>query len=94
MRLSSDLLPFASHAHVGWPISLVQTELDTVRQVLRTEWPQGRLTMHPGQFNQLGSPTSSVVQATVRDLTLHAEILEALGIPAHSGVLIIHGGGV
>jgi len=53
-----------------------------------------RITMHPGQFAQLGSPRPEVVAQTGRDLGTHAEILAAMGLePSHGSVLIIHGGG-
>jgi len=58
-----------------------------------------RLTMHPGQFNCLGSPKQHVIDQTFKDLTYHAEVLDLLGYQfdtphgKHS-VLVIHGGGL
>lgn len=53
-----------------------------------------RITMHPGQFAQLGSPRPEVVAQTGRDLATHAAILTAMGLePSHGSVLVIHGGG-
>jgi UV DNA damage endonuclease len=53
-----------------------------------------RLTMHPGQYAQLGSPNLQVVEQTFRDLNLHAQIFLAMGMkPQLGSVMIIHGGG-
>ena len=38
-----------------------------------------RLTFHPGQFNNLGSPSTKVVEQTFKDLVYHAEVLDLLG---------------
>lgn len=63
-----------------------------------------RLTMHPGQYNQLGSPTQSVVDKTFVDLAWQAQIFEVMeeAIYQATGIsnalpestLCIHGGGV
>ncbi len=53
-----------------------------------------RITMHPGQYAQLGSTNPDVIAQTARDLTLHAEIFLAMGLrPELGSVMIIHGGG-
>lgn len=53
-----------------------------------------RLTMHPGQYVQLGSTDPNVVKQSIIDLNLHAEILQTMDLlPEHGSVLIIHGGG-
>lgn len=54
-----------------------------------------RLSMHPGQYAQLGSVNPEVVQQSFRDLKLHADILSAMGLsPTETdSVIIIHGGG-
>lgn len=52
-----------------------------------------RLTFHPGQFNQVGTPTQRVFENTVRDLSAHADILDKLGCGPDS-VIVVHGGGV
>jgi len=58
-----------------------------------------RLTMHPGQFNCLGSPKQSVIEQTFKDLTYHAEVLDLMGYQydtelGKDSVLVVHGGGV
>tara|TARA_Y100000816_G_scaffold105714_1_gene73647 strand:+ start:34 stop:753 length:720 start_codon:yes stop_codon:yes gene_type:complete len=51
-----------------------------------------RLTFHPGQYNLLTSPRQDVVEKTQMDLSMHADILDAMNRDDDS-VMIIHGGG-
>ena len=58
-----------------------------------------RLTFHPGQFNNLGSPRQKVVEQTFKDLEYHADVLDLLGFQydtphGRDSVMVIHGGGV
>lgn len=54
-----------------------------------------RLTFHPGQFVQLGSPREDVVSAAIADLDAHARLFVEMGLrPEDGSVYIIHGGGV
>ena len=49
------------------------------------------------QFTQLGSPRKEVIQASIRDLEYHAELLSLLKLPPQQdrdAVMIIHMGGV
>lgn len=50
-----------------------------------------RLTTHPGQYTQLGSPKPAVVEAAIRDLAYHCEMLDRMGLGPDS-VMIIHVG--
>lgn len=52
-----------------------------------------RITMHPGQYNQIGAKDPNVFEKTVEDLTVHAEILDCMGMD-NEAILTIHGGGV
>lgn len=52
-----------------------------------------RITMHPGQFNQVGAKSADVFQHTVDDLSMHADILDYMDIDSN-GILCVHGGGV
>ncbi|AZL89949.1 UV-damage endonuclease [Megavirus baoshan] len=94
-RISSCVFP-----HLGNP-SLTGSDygLDFVKDKLKIIGKYAkscghRLTMHPGQFCQLGSPNEKVVAQSFIDLTNHAKLLKMLGYtPADNAVLIIHGGG-
>jgi len=90
MRMSSDMFPFASHDVYGYSVAYAKDELKKIG-VLAKKLGH-RLTTHPGQTNNLGSPTEKVVLATRRDLAYHAEMLDLMGLDADS-VMIIHMGG-
>jgi len=51
-----------------------------------------RLTFHPGQFNQIGTPDKRVYKNTATDLSAHSDLLDMMGI-GDEGVLVVHGGG-
>jgi UV DNA damage endonuclease len=52
-----------------------------------------RLTFHPGQFNVLASISEKAYLQTLKDLEYHADVLDMMGLPKDS-VMVIHGGGV
>ncbi|KAI9571153.1 UV-endonuclease UvdE-domain-containing protein [Boletus coccyginus] len=91
MRISSEMFPYASHDTYGYSLEYCATLLSEVG-VLAKRYGH-RLTTHPGQFTQLGSPRESVVCSSIRELEYHAEMLDRMGID-QDGVIIIHGGGV
>ncbi|KAG1752826.1 UV-endonuclease UvdE-domain-containing protein [Suillus lakei] len=91
MRLSSEMFPFASHELYGYSLEYCAPTLAKVG-ALANKYGH-RLTVHPGQFTQLGSPRDSVVKASIRELEYHAQMLNLMGI-GPDGVMIIHGGGV
>ncbi|KAG2342802.1 UV-endonuclease UvdE [Suillus weaverae] len=91
MRLSSEMFPFASHELYGYSLDYCAPVLAEVG-ALANKYGH-RLTVHPGQFTQLGSPRDSVVKASIRELEYHAQMLNLMGI-GPDGVMIIHGGGV
>ncbi|KAL0956843.1 hypothetical protein HGRIS_002955 [Hohenbuehelia grisea] len=91
MRISSELFPYASHGKYGYDLEYCALLLARVGE-LANKYGH-RLTTHPGQFTQLGSPKPGVIEASVRELTYHAEMLDRMGID-QDGVMIVHGGGV
>ena len=52
-----------------------------------------RITMHPGQYNQVGAESQKVFDRTVEDLTIHSQILDFMGMDDNA-ILTVHGGGV
>jgi len=53
-----------------------------------------RLSMHPGQFDVLASPTESIVEKTIWDLDQHARIMDLMGLPSsYESPINIHIGG-
>ncbi|KAK0476732.1 endonuclease Uve1 [Armillaria novae-zelandiae] len=77
MRISSEMFPFASHATYGYSLDYCTPLLSQVG-ALASQLGH-RLTMHPGQFTQLGSPRAEVVQSSLRELQYHAEMMERNG---------------
>ncbi|KIY71426.1 UV-endonuclease UvdE [Cylindrobasidium torrendii FP15055 ss-10] len=94
MRVSSEMFPFASHPEYGYNLADVLGAPEALKKAGDLANKYGhRLTTHPGQFTQLGSPRDGVVTAAIRDLNYHASMFELMGI-GKDGVMIIHGGGV
>ncbi|KAK0225591.1 UV-endonuclease UvdE-domain-containing protein [Armillaria fumosa] len=91
MRISSEMFPFASHATYGYSLDYCSPLLSQVG-ALASQLGH-RLTTHPGQFTQLGSPRAEVVQSSLRELQYHAEMMDRMGLGV-DGVMIVHGGGV
>ncbi|KAH7191304.1 UV-endonuclease UvdE-domain-containing protein [Fusarium oxysporum] len=96
MRLSSGMFPFASHEEYGYP--LAPFAADVLAEAGRVAAELGhRLTMHPGQFTQIGSPGKEVVAAAVRELDYHDEMLSLLKLPEQmdrDAVMVLHMGRV
>ncbi|TKY87365.1 hypothetical protein EX895_004042 [Sporisorium graminicola] len=90
MRLSSEVFPFASHEKYGYSLKYAEKELRAAGDLAKKLGH--RITMHPGQFTQLGSNRPEVIDASIRDLTSHCEMLDLMGMGKDS-VMIIHGGG-
>jgi UV DNA damage endonuclease len=66
MRISSEMFPFASHPVHGYTLAFADEVLKEAGRVAREVGC--RLTSHPGQFTQLGSPREKVVEAAAKDL--------------------------
>lgn len=96
MRLSSEMFPFASHPEYGYKLAPFAAE--ALAEVGEVAAELGhRLTTHPGQFTQLGSPRKQVIDNALRDLDYHAELLDLLKLPPQQdrdAVMILHLGGV
>ncbi|KAI9722034.1 MAG: UV-damage endonuclease [Candelaria pacifica] len=96
MRLSSEMFPFASHDVYGYKLAPFASEVLAEAGKVAAELGH-RLTTHPGQFTQLGSPRKEVIKASLRDLEYHAELLSLLKLPPQQNrdaVMILHMGGV
>lgn len=91
-RLSSDIFPHATDMETEpYDFSFAVPALQRLGDVAR-ECKQ-RITMHPGQYNQVGAKSADVFDKTVRDLEHHAFILDTMGMD-ESSILCIHGGGI
>ena len=96
LRLSSEMFPFASHPEYGYKLApFVSQELAEAGRVAAELGH--RLTTHPGQFTQLGSPRKQVIDNAIRDLDYHAELLSLLKLPPQQdrdAIMVLHLGGV
>lgn len=77
-RISSDLLPWKTH----WRFEDLPDNSNVVDLLVKageyaTKTGQ-RLTFHPDHFVKLGSPDKKVVRNSIKDLTMHNEILDAM----------------
>ncbi|TVY71252.1 UV-damage endonuclease, partial [Lachnellula suecica] len=95
MRLSSEMFPFASHAEYGYKLAPFASEALAEVGKVATELGH-RVSTHPGQFTQLGSPRPEVIANAIRDLDYHHEMLSLLQLPEQEdrdAVMILHMGG-
>ena len=94
-RMSSDLVPWASEFKLS-----DMPDYDKFANVLKgagtlaSKYGQ-RITSHPGPFNVLVSPNDRVVDNTIRDLSIHGEHFDLMGLErSHQNPINIHCNGV
>lgn len=92
LRITSDLVPLASHPanRFPWDEELAE-EFSKIGALIRNLGM--RISMHPGQYTLLNSPWPEVGKATVADLRYHAHVLDLLGLD-RTAKIQIHVGGV
>lgn len=100
MRISSDLVPHGSNKELidkygkkgetYLSLEFLRPYLKIVGDVAKLE--KMRLTFHPGQFVQLGSPNKEVVKKSITELKMHTTFLDMMEMPKES-VIVIHIGG-
>ena len=79
-RMTSGLFPWYSEYKLSdMPHANRIKTLLAAAGNLATKYGQ-RITTHPGPFNVLPSPTDSVVQNTINELTDHAEVFDLMGL--------------
>ena len=93
-RLSSEMCPWASE--YSWEslpgINTILDNLQKVGQIAKN--CEQRLSFHPGPFNCLTSENESIVQNCLRDLKIHADLADMIGLPRnHNCKINIHLGG-
>lgn len=93
-RMTSDLAPWASEYEFeqlpDWPA--IRAGFEQAGKLAAAG--DQRLSFHPGQFNCLTSPREHVVANCIRDLRIHGEIMDTIGLPNSPAAKInIHLGG-
>jgi UV DNA damage endonuclease len=89
-RIGQSLIPFASHAQ--FPYDWVEEHGDELRRVGEFARSCGiRLSMHPGQYIQPGSPKPEVIERSLSELRYAGRVLDLIGGP--DSVLVLHMGG-
>ena len=92
-RLSSDIFPHFTDSEVeSYDMSFADDALRSLGDKAKS--CKQRITMHPGQFNQIGANKRDVFDKTVADLSMHADILDKMGTDPMESILCIHGGGL
>ncbi|GAF13881.1 UV DNA damage endonuclease [Bacillus sp. JCM 19046] len=90
LRLSSDIVPFATHPEMNWEWAKDEEVLERLALIKTKKKEQGlRFSMHPGQYTVLNSPREQVVENAKLDLGYHSQLLDLVG----GTDIIIHTGG-
>ena len=92
-RVTSRFFPLYTHPEVGYKIEDLQdamTIFDLLKDIkVYAKEKDIRLTMHPDQFVVLNSPTSLVVENSIKELEYHGYLADLIG----ADVINIHAGG-
>lgn len=91
-RMSSDLIPLASHPEAQWAWREILA--DRLREIGRYARDHGlRLSMHPGEYTVLNSPKPHVVANAMEELRYHADLMDLIGL-GPSSKIVLHVGGI
>ena len=90
-RISSDLIPFGSSPvnTLIWP-EIHKEAFERIGSKIRKSGM--RVSLHPGQYTVMNSPTEDVVARAIEDLNYHDKILTALGAD-QTNKIVLHVGG-
>jgi UV DNA damage endonuclease len=90
-RITSDLIPFASHpvCDVPWQ-DLYKETFNEIGNYIRTR--DIRISMHPDQFIVLNSLDDGVVDRSLRELHYHTAVLDLLGLNSTAKIQLHVGG--
>ncbi|KGM95319.1 UV damage repair endonuclease UvdE [Clostridium novyi A str. 4552] len=91
-RISSDIIPFASHKinDIKW-WKIFKNELCYIGKFIKEN--DIRVSMHPGQYTVLNSPSQEVVDKSIKDIEYHAKFLDSLDLD-YTHKIVLHVGGV
>ncbi len=91
-RISSDLIPFASHpiCKFDWQ-EYFKSEFKSIGRFIKNH--NMRISMHPDQFTLINSVENKIFQRSLRELNYHTQVLDLMGLDI-SAKIQIHIGGV
>ena len=91
-RISSDLIPFASHPICSfmWQIHF-NKRLSEIGSFIKKH--NIRISMHPDQFVLINAIRKDIISRSIADLTYHCEVLDLMKLD-YSAKVQIHVGGV
>lgn len=91
-RISSDLIPFGSSPvnELDWP-EIHKYAFERIGAKIRKSGM--RVSLHPGQYTVLNSPTEDVGARAIEDLIYHDKILTAFGTDS-TNKIVLHVGGI
>jgi UV DNA damage endonuclease len=90
-RISSDIVPFASHpiCKFNW-IRVFREEFESIGNFIKNN--NMRISMHPGQYILLNAKDEKIRFRSIAELTYHCNVLDSLGLD-ESAKIQIHIGG-
>ena len=90
-RLSSSIVPLATHPEVLWdyrtPFKELLLEIGTLIKKYKL-----RVSFHPNQFTLFTSDKKHITENAVSDMSYHYDVLDAMGL-ADEAIINIHVGG-
>lgn len=90
-RMSSSLVPLATHPEVMWDFT--SPFKDLFEQIgAMVQHHQLRVSFHPNQFTLFTSPKEHITANAIIDMTYHYKMLEAMGIQNDANINIHVGG--
>ena len=91
-RITSDLVPFASHSICQFPWQrFFRDKFRKIGYFIRTHGI--RISMHPDQFTLINSPNLEVYENSIRELIYHSQVLDLMELDSTDKIQI-HVGGV
>lgn len=92
LRISSDLVPFASHPVCAFPWQReFAARFAALGRFIRRQ--RMRISMHPDQFTLINSVDEGIFLRSSAELEYHARVLDALGLDDTARIQV-HAGGV
>ena len=91
-RITSDIVPFASHpiCKFNWR-SAFKDRFSEIGAYIEAN--KIRISMHPGQYTMLNTPTQSILNNSMSDLFYHVDVLDAMELDT-SAKIQVHVGGI